>query len=235
MTDESMYCLLDDFGGLPTSRDTDLASRFVESLPIDGACVSVIADGGRQTVLSSTDLVAVQFDEAQWEVGQGPYWDALCNNQIVDAPLLTRSAAHDWPDLLGVIAELGLESVVSLPLHLGSAVIGVVTLYSTRQRALPQDGLETAAMLARAITFPAIRRAFTAAMDDGPAGIGLGGEARAVIESAIDTLAKELDVTKVEAFLHLQARGLAGNLDLESAARSVIAASARRSSVVEPR
>jgi hypothetical protein len=223
MTDESVRDLLGEFDGLPTSRDVDLSTRFVDALPVSGASVSVIANGRRQTVLSATDATSMQFDEAQFALEQGPYWDALHGGEDVLAPSILYSTLKLWPRLRPVVENLGIGSVAALPLQLGQLTVGVVTLYGTTPGELSFDQRATARTLARAITFPAIRRAFAIASDDGPSGAGLTASTRAVVDRAVAQVTERLDITSTEAFLYLQAMAVADGVAVQQVAEDVVA------------
>ncbi|MDE9365663.1 GAF and ANTAR domain-containing protein [Luteipulveratus sp. YIM 133132] len=95
------------------------------------AGVSVVdRDGGIETQAATSEAVRIA-DRAQQAAGQGPWLDAIGHGQEVYAshlPSDRRWAA--WSEQLP--ADIGLGSLLALPLISGSRTFGALTLYARR-------------------------------------------------------------------------------------------------------
>jgi hypothetical protein len=202
--------------------DDELSRRFVVSLPVTGASISVVANGRRQSTISATDDLAVRIDEIQFALGEGPHWDALRDGTPVSAPNMLEPSGTTWPMLRRELGALGVGCLVSLPLRLGAISIGVVDLYRIVPAGLRPEEMDRAAILARAVTLPAIRRAIDLAEDDSPGGIGVAPEMRREVHQATGMIVAQLNVSATEAFLHLQAHAFSTGRSVQDIAQDVV-------------
>ena len=107
----------------------DLATEIIAG--VDLADIMLARDG-QVTVPVSTDPLAVQLDEAQEELGEGPCLSALRDEEA------DRVVVHDlreddrWPAFRDRALELGVRSVAAYPVvrHLdGSDTLGALNLF----------------------------------------------------------------------------------------------------------
>jgi hypothetical protein len=69
-----------------------LCSAFVDALPVTGASISVFGRDGRQSTICATDSVASRGETLQFELGEGPHWEALQTGLHVLVQDLSASA-----------------------------------------------------------------------------------------------------------------------------------------------
>ena len=88
---------LEQSGGRPE----DFSVAFVEFLPVTGASVSTLGDVFGSETLSATDDRAARLDELQFDLGEGPCWDALRSARPVAAASLQMEGRERWPAFVG--------------------------------------------------------------------------------------------------------------------------------------
>ena len=121
-----------------------LCRAAVRDLPVTGAGVSLTAEGGVPGVAAASDRTLAALEELQVTVGEGPCIDAFSWHRPVLAADLTDGARTRWPGYAPAALEHGLRAVFALPLQIGAAQLGVLTLYRDRPGALPADDLALA-------------------------------------------------------------------------------------------
>ncbi len=95
---------------------------------------SIAWAGGRWlTGRAPTDPAVATLDALQAALGQGPCLDALREQRIVTVPDMGDQTR--WPLFAARAAELGIGSMVSLPLSMRQESLGVLNLYATRPHA----------------------------------------------------------------------------------------------------
>ena len=120
--------------GDETSTVTAIVTRAIETIAdAEHASLTVRAPSRRRQrflTLGSTDSLAVQADDLQYELGEGPCLDALEADWI-----RTGDAATDgrWPGWGPRAVELGLSSMLSVRMVSTGETVGSLNLYSTRR------------------------------------------------------------------------------------------------------
>ncbi|MHA7278097.1 hypothetical protein ACX80O_16550 [Arthrobacter sp. Hz1] len=87
------------------SDNARLCAPFLELLPVTGASVSVFGGSMNETLLHASDPVATRLDELQFDLGQGPRWEALRTHLPVLLPDLRSGDHHLWPVFGTAVAE----------------------------------------------------------------------------------------------------------------------------------
>jgi hypothetical protein len=201
-------------------RDASLCTPFMDVLPVTGASVSVLVSGstGQSTVCAS-DATAARLDELQFDLGEGPCWDALARHLPVLRPDLT-GARTDWPafgDALESDEQTSyVASVFAFHLSVGSLDIGAVDLYSTTHTALDSDQVTEAIGLASIASWQVLRRILGDRNDEQPA------YSRREVHQATGMLIVQLDVSAEEAALLLRAHAFAQGRSVRDVANDVV-------------
>lgn len=94
-----------------------------------GAGVTLVDARGKRSMAASDDLVA-QADTLQYQLDAGPCltaWRDQVNVRIDDLQTETR-----WPRWCAAAADLGVRSMLSVPLVSGETSIGAIKVYSDR-------------------------------------------------------------------------------------------------------
>lgn len=198
-----------------------LWSPFVQLLPITGASVSVVGAPGQST-LGASDATAARVEELQFELGEGPHWEALRSGRPVLVPDL-REGDLAWPVFGAAVHELGIGALFAFPLTMGAATVGVVDLYRSSPGALDDRAVATASSLAAAAAGAALRLASRAAAEEAPPQGAMGPELRREVHQATGMVLVQLDVSAGEAFARLQGHAFSTGQTLGAVARDVVA------------
>ncbi len=123
--------------------DAGLCKGFVESLTISGAAISVFSGLSPATMVCASDAVAARIDELQFDLGEGPRWEALQTRRPVLLPDVRRGPHAAWPVFAESILELEVSALFVFPLVLGALDIGVAELYRSESGPLSQTEQST--------------------------------------------------------------------------------------------
>jgi hypothetical protein len=198
---------------------SNLAQPFVQLFPVSGASVSTLGTVLGSETIAATDAIAVRLDELQFDLGEGPCWDALRTRQPVLEPDLVRRSGVAWPAFSQAVQAEGIGALFAFPLSIGSVSLGAVDLYSTGPLSLThtqlQQASELATIVSRVLFRDALKRA--AVPDDSD------GFSRRVIHQATGMVLAQLGVTSSDAYLIIQARAFAESRSMRDVAEDVVA------------
>lgn len=126
----------------------EVAEVAVAAIPdADGASVASVRNGRAET-FAATDRAVRRADEAQYSVEQGPCCEAANDGAVH----LSQHLPDDerWPTLAHAAAEVGLGSVLAVPIANGDAApVGTLNLYARRPDAFGDADARSAVGFAR--------------------------------------------------------------------------------------
>jgi len=201
------------------SLTAGLASPFVELLPITGAAISVFDQGRRASLIHATDTTAARLEEMQFDLGEGPSFDAFTTASLVSVPNLMRT--EQWPVFLRSAAELTVAALFTFPLMLGAACTGTVTCYRSTPGDLDEQSAEIGISLCRAIAGPAFRRAILLAEHESP-DLEAPIESRREIHQATGMVLDQLDISATDAFSRIRAYAFSSGYTVQEIAHAVV-------------
>ena len=102
-----------------------------------------------EAIATESDF-AQAVDGAQFEAGEGPCVDAYDSSQMTLSPHVGSDAR--WPKFAAKAADVGLGSVIALPLQQGTETIGVVNLYARNRDAFDPHDVRIAGLFAAAVS-----------------------------------------------------------------------------------
>jgi hypothetical protein len=116
----------------------------VRSLPVTGAAVSIMTAEGHGGVVFATDDTARSLEDLQFTLGAGPGVDAFVTGAAQLMPDVGGEGgpAGGGPAFRVAAGGFGVRALLALPLRLGAASLGVLTLYRTEAGSL--DGPDMA-------------------------------------------------------------------------------------------
>lgn len=218
-----MADMADGAGSLEEGLDTGLCAVFVESLPISGAAISVFSGLAPETMVCASNSVAARIDELQFDLGEGPRWEALQNRRPVLLPDVRKGPHTDWPVFAQSLLELDVAALFVFPLVLGALDVGVVELYSSQPGRLSPAEQSTALELADAATWRLLRQLLTigpgAGMDASLDGSPLS---RREVHQATGMVLAQAGTSARDALLLLRAHAFAQGLTVREVARDVV-------------
>jgi len=116
-------------------------------LELAGATVTLIPEVGHHAVAAASSKEMTRTEELQFDAGEGPTRDAYRHGAPV---VITNQAAlaRRWPGYAPAAIADGVSAVFSLPLHVGAARLGALTLYWRSPRAPARGDLRSALVFA---------------------------------------------------------------------------------------
>jgi len=199
-----------------------LCDPFVEQLPITGASISVFDTEGRQSTICASDPTAARLDELQFELGEGPQWEAFQSASPVLHPDL-RGATPVGSMLFGqALLSLPVGALFAFPMLVGAAAVGVVGLYRSSAGALDPETLQLATRLTKRATIPAVTDAMQTAQTDGDLLSSTASTIWREVHQATGILLVQLGLTADESFAQLRAYAFAAQRPIRDVARDVV-------------
>jgi hypothetical protein len=207
---------LERSGGSPD----ELAAPFVAVFPVSGAAVSTIGELLGSETVSATDEQAARLDELQFDLGEGPCWDALRSTRPVLMPDVRRDAPSAWPAFSAAISDDDLSSIFAFPLCVGPLRIGAIDMYSVAPVRLDSRQALQAGAMADVVSRQVLRHALNAVGDENEE----TGNAfsRRFIHQATGVVLAQLDLSADDARLVIQGHAFASSRTMMDVARDIV-------------
>ena len=186
--------------------------------------VTLWREGHPYTVVSTDDL-AREADNAQYETLEGPCLDASRYGETYVVEDMVTEAR--WPTFSAVATHRGVRSSLSLPLTVRGQPIGALNLYSTERGGFAgatETGRHFAGQAGVAIANAEVYRASRALADQ----LQEAMASRAVIEQAKGVLMAEERCGPEEAFEMLRRASQRENVKLRDIAQRIVSGQGRR-------
>jgi hypothetical protein len=196
-------------------RVSDIARPFVRFLPVSGASVSTFGAFLSAETISATDDRAGRIDELQFDLGEGPCWDALNTRRPVLETDVANSA--EWPAFTRAIQGENVGAIFAFPLSIGPLEIGAVDLYSDRPGSLTPEQQEQTVALSAIVSRILLRHAVA---DAAPSPTSTFS--RRLVHQATGMVLAQLDTTAEDAYLVIQARAFSDNRSMRDVAEDII-------------
>src|SRR5215218_1432824 len=129
-----------------------LVHACARSLPVSGVGLALMTAKGPAGTVAATDGAALELEELQFSLGEGPCVDASRSGRPVLQPDLARTAPLRWPAFAGGALQAGIRAVFAFPLRVGAIRVGVLDLYRDSAGPLSQAELTDALFFADAAT-----------------------------------------------------------------------------------
>jgi hypothetical protein len=207
---------------LESSADdpSGFSAPFLRLFPVSGAAVSTLGDLLGSETLSASDELAARLDELQFDLGEGPCWDAMNLATPVLAPDLRGRNDGRWPAFSDAILDQNVRSLFAFPLVVGPLRIGAVDLYSTESVDFDSASSRRAAVLADAVGRLILRMALNE----------IGGESertgnafsRRVVHQATGMVIAQLGIPAADAQLIIQGHAFATGTTMMEVAQRIV-------------
>lgn len=203
--------------------NSDLCAPYLEALPVSGAAVSVFGGSMQETLVCASDAVSARLDELQFELGEGPRWEALRTRLPVLLPDVHSSTHPSWPVLGKALAGTGVRALFVFPLTVGAIDIGVVELYRPSPWELNHADQVVAGVLAGHTAWTLLRR-LLAAQPSGDADPSQEARplSRREVHQATGMVLAQTGLPAADALLLLRAHAFASGRTLLETAADVI-------------
>ena len=206
---------------------TRVAEFAVAAIPgADGAGLTLLEKGHADTIVASTPFVA-EVDAIQYGIGEGPCILAALEGRTVRSGEL--SADEQWPRFGPRVAELGVHSVLSLPLLTpDQKVVGAMNVYAHPRNAFSDHAVQIGELFSVPAAI-AVQNALVLAQAKRLAHqLRAALTSRAIIDQALGILMSRTGSTSDEAFNRLRDRSQADNVKLRAVAQRVVDEALRR-------
>lgn len=200
---------------------SELARPFLHFLPVSGASVSTFGSFLPTETISVTDARAGRVDELQFDLGEGPCWDALMYRQPVLEPNLSSKSGVTWPAFLHAIREEEIGAIFAFPLLFGPLEIGAVDLYSVEPVSLTPEQQKQTLALTDIVSRILLRHAIRVNVNV-LAGDDTSTFSRRLIHQASGMVLAQIGTTAEDAHLVIQARAYAENRPMREVAQDVL-------------
>ncbi len=199
-----------------------LCGACVEILDVSGAGVTIMS-GSHSGPVCSSDARMGRLEDLQFSLGEGPCRDAFDIGRPVSEPDLQQRHPGRWPNYTHSALDLGARGVFAFPLTVGSARIGVLTLYQDAAGSLSDeqaaDSLVVADVLAQTMmTIQGKSKPPLLSID-----LTDANAHRAEVHQASGMLAIQLSIDVAEALVRIRAHAFATDQSVSDVAQQIVA------------
>jgi GAF domain-containing protein len=216
---DAFSAALDALEDAPESPER-LYLPFLDVFPVTGVAVSTLGDFlGAETVAAS-DSTAAHVDELQFDLGEGPCWDAMRLARPVLVPDLPRDGTSEWPAFAQAVAQRDIASLFAFPLMVGPLRFGAVDLYSSKPVTLGATQARQAGALAELVARHVLTRALVRA-EGGPSSVETP-HSRRLVHQATGMVLAQLNISATDALLVIQGHAYASERSMMEVARDIV-------------
>ncbi|SFN35428.1 GAF and ANTAR domain-containing protein [Mycetocola miduiensis] len=205
----------------PTPPGTSLAIPIADALPVSGVAISTMGDFLGNETLSASDALAARLDELQFDLGEGPCWDAFESRRPVLEPNLRQHPGGIWPAFSDAIRRENIGAIHAFPLFVGTLRLGAMDMYSIKPASLSEVQTRQGAAFARVVSRLVLHRALERAGGD-PNSLTDTQFSRRTIHQATGMVLAQLDIPPDEARLVIQAHAFATGRTMQEIAEDIV-------------
>ena len=205
------------------SPSGSLCDPFLSIIPGTGASVSILASAKGQSTICASDEIATRLDELQFDLGEGPCWEAMTSRRPVIASRLRSADFPAWPMFAQAVRSdqtFDVASMFAFPLSVGSLDIGAVDVYSLTEENLNPTQIADAMELAGLAAWQVLRRILA---DDRGHDDNAGDMCRREVHQATGMVLAQLEITADDAALLLRAHAFATSRTVRDVANDIVA------------
>jgi hypothetical protein len=217
-----LTAVLTEHGRGRAALPATLVALCARSLPVSGVGMALMTEDGPAGTVAATDGSALELEDLQFSLGEGPCVDASRSGRPALHPDLAQSGPQRWPGFTAGAAAAGLAAVFALPLRVGGIRLGVLDLYRTTTGALSDEELAHALSYADAATAVLLHLQAAAVGLDPPLDSLTVLDDRAEVHQATGIVSVQAAVPLQEALLLLRARAYAEQRPISSLADDVL-------------
>lgn len=193
---------------------------FLDVLPVSGASVATVGDLLGSETLSASDEVAARLDELQFDLGEGPCWDAMTSGRPVLEPDVRGQRRSPWPAFSAAILHDDVSSIFAFPLSVGPLRMGAVDLYSVVPVELDRRQAKQADAMAAVVGRHVLRQALNAVGRDGD---DTGNAySRRLIHQATGVVLAQLGLSADDARLVIHGHAFATSQSMKDVAQDIL-------------
>lgn len=205
----------------------ELCANFLLKLPISGISLSAFPGNVPETSICASDAVSARIDELQFDLGEGPRWEALQTRRPVLLPHVKSDRHSAWPVFAKALLDYDVAAIFVFPLQLGTMDVGVIELYSSTPGALSPAEHSLAIQLADAAAWQLLRHILTDA-PGGDSGDGVDPAremsplSRREVHQATGMVLAQAGTSATDALLLLRAHAFSQGRTVREVSRDVV-------------
>lgn len=176
----------------------ELSKPFLGIFPVTGASVATFGPMLGSETVSASDERAAAIDELQFDLGEGPCWDAVASDSPVLEPDLVGAPRRTWSMFSQAVTRLDIGALFAFPMRVGPFALGAIDLYSSTPVELTSREVDQAVELSDRVGKHVLRAALAAnedVIDE------RNPRSRRVVHQATGMVLAQLDVSAEEARL----------------------------------
>ena len=200
-------------------HDAGLTAPLLEGVPVTGASISTMGFLGAETIAAS-DVLAARLDELQFDLGDGPCWDALATGDPVLEPEFKEHPVHFWPGFSEATRDDPFGAIFAFPLKIGPLRMGAIDLYHVAARELIDVEAQRVAAYAVLVSRYVLRRALRRA-DEGQL-VAENPFSRRIVHQATGFVIAQLGISAEDATLLIQGQAFAEGRSMREVAESIV-------------
>lgn len=179
----------------------------------DHAGISIVHRNGSIETRSGSDPLVWELDELQYELREGPCYDAMMGAGVV----VVENAQHDqrWPRYMSKAAQRGLRAQLAVGLFTEQDSVGGLNLYSTDAETVSADAVHIAELFASQAAIALGRSRYATQLNQALV-------TRKVIGQAIGILMGKYELTEERAFQFLIRTSSTSNIKLRDVAAELV-------------
>ena len=193
----------------------------VDVLPVDGASISVMSGPRERETLYASDRIAMKIEDVQFDLGEGPCFEAFATRRPVLVPDLPRASVLEWPVFAAAIAALPIGAIFAFPLQAGAIGIGAIDLYRRRPGWLSGDELAVALEVVDVVT-AVLLGVLLGEFDDTDGLRGVLSPGREQVHQATGMVLAALGISAEEALSRLRGYAFATGRPLDGVAKDIV-------------
>lgn len=205
---------------------SSVAEFAVRAIPgADGAGLTLLQNDRPDTIVASADFVR-EVDAIQYGIGEGPCITAAAEGRTVSSGSLGGDRA--WPRFGPRVSRLGVHSVLSLPLTVGTTVLGAMNVYAHAKNAFDEHAIALGELYALPASVSVQNAAVLTNARRLASQLQAALDSRATIDQAIGIVMSRSGCTAVEAFDKLRVMSQSENRRLSAIAHQIVDEAIRR-------
>ncbi|AWB87872.1 hypothetical protein C3E77_02940 [Mycetocola zhujimingii] len=214
-------------------HNADLTRPFVDTLPVEGAAVSTLGPLFGTETISATNERAARLDELQFDLGEGPCWDALSTARPVLEPDVRNKPVRTWPAFSEALRQEEIGAIFAFPMLVGSLRLGAIDLYCTTPCALSAADAQRSVALAAVVSRLVLRQALDK-FDRPDTHEPHNPFFRRTLHQATGMVLAQLNLSPDDARLVIQAHAFAAGRPVQEVAQDILARKLDLSTSTQP-
>jgi hypothetical protein len=199
-------------------RNSSMCAPFLSVIPVTGAAISFLGTMSAQSTLCASDDTAAHLDELQFDLGEGPCWEAMNSGQPAIHPDIQQESRPVWPAFAAALRDTRVGAMFAFPLTLSTLEIGAVDLYCDHPETLTPGQVADAWALSRVAAWQVLRRVLSLqeGEDEG------SQYSRREVHQATGMIIAQLDVSAENASLLLKAHAFSKGRSVREISNDIV-------------